>query len=183
MFIVFYQTKRKPRVPKNEIIGLILGILSGILLLDLGGFNELFGKFNVFFVLCALDWAFMSIFTQKIRMNPLAMNFYITIISILAFTPILFMQETYFLFAADLKFWSNLLIVAILSTVIGTSIYYLGIKELGSVRANSFILLVPASALLCSFVLLDERPSLLTLIGTVLAICAIYLINIYGKKA
>lgn len=53
---------------------------------------------------------------------------------------------------------------------------------LGSVKANSFVLITPASALICSFFILDEVPTILTLIGCVLAIFAIYFINIYGKK-
>ena len=177
------QPKKPTKIPKNEIIGLCLGIISGILLLNLGSIDELFGKFNVFFVLCAFDWALMSIFTQKIRTHPLVMNFYITLFSLVAFVPILFDTQTYFLFNADTRFWLNLFVVAILSTIVGTSIYYLGIKRLGTTRANTFLLLVPASALLCSFVILGEKPSPLTLIGTALAVCAIYLINIYGKKA
>ena len=180
MAIIFYQTRATPKIPKNEIIGLCLGIISGILLLNLGSIDELFGKFNTFFILCAFDWALMSIFTQKIRTNPLVMNFYITLFSLVAFVPILFDTQTYFLFEADFTFWFHLFCVAILSTIVGTSIYYLGIKELGSAKANSFMLLVPASALLCSYFVLDEKPTLLTLFGTALAVCAIYLIN--GKR-
>ena len=170
-------------MPKNEIIGLCLGIISGFFLLNLGSVDELFGKFNTFFVLCAFDWALMSIFTQKIRTNPLVMNFYITLFSLVAFVPIWFEPATYFLFEAPLRFWFHLFCVAILSTLVGTSIYYLGIKELGSAKANSFMLLVPASALICSYFVLGEKPSLLTLFGTALAICAIYLINGKGLKS
>lgn len=180
LLIIFWQKRTAPKIPKNEIIGLCLGIMSGFFLLNLGSIDELFGKFNTFFILCAFDWALMSIFTQKIRTNPLVMNFYITLFSLVAFVPILFEPATYFLFNADLRFWFHLFCVAILSTLVGTSIYYLGIKELGSAKANSFMLLVPASALLCSYFVLGEKPSLLTLFGTALAVCAIYLIN--GKK-
>lgn len=180
LFIIFWQKRSLQKVPKNEIIGLCLGIISGFFLLNLGSVDELFGKFNTFFILCAFDWALMSIFTQKIRTNPLVMNFYITLFSLVAFVPIWFEPATYFLFEAPLRFWFHLFCVAILSTLVGTSIYYLGIKELGSAKANSFMLLVPASALICSYFVLGEKPSLLTLFGTALAICAIYLIN--GKR-
>lgn len=183
LFIIFWQKRSLQKVPKNEIIGLCLGIISGFFLLNLGSVDELFGKFNTFFVLCAFDWALMSIFTQKIRTNPLVMNFYITLFSLVAFVPIWFEPATYFLFEAPLRFWFHLFCVAILSTLVGTSIYYLGIKELGSAKANSFMLLVPASALICSYFVLGEKPSLLTLFGTALAICAIYLINGKGLKS
>lgn len=183
LFIIFWQKRSLQKVPKNEIIGLCLGIISGFFLLNLGSVDELFGKFNTFFILCAFDWALMSIFTQKIRTNPLVMNFYITLFSLVAFVPIWFEPATYFLFEAPLRFWFHLFCVAILSTLVGTSIYYLGIKELGSAKANSFMLLVPASALICSYFVLGEKPSLLTLFGTALAICAIYLINGKGLKS
>lgn len=180
IFIVLWRTHTLPKMPLNEIFGLCLGIVSGILLLNLGSLDELFGKYNVFFILCALDWAILSLFTQKIHTHPLVMNFYITFFSLFAFVPIFFDAQTYFIFKADLTFWFHLFCVAILSTLVGTSIYYLGIKELGSAKANSFLLLVPASALLCSFLILDEKPTLLTLFGTALAVCGIYLIN--GRK-
>lgn len=183
LFIIFWQKRSLQKVPKNEIIGLCLGIISGFFLLNLGSVDELFGKFNTFFILCAFDWALMSIFTQKIRTNPLVMNFYITLFSLVAFVPIWFEPATYFLFEAPLRFWFHLFCVAILSTLVGTSIYYVGIKELGSAKANSFMLLVPASALICSYFVLGEKPSLLTLFGTALAICAIYLINGKGLKS
>lgn len=177
LLIVFWQTHALPKIPMNEILGLCLGILSGAMLLDLGSVDELFGKFNVFFILCALDWAILSLLTQKIHTQPLVMNFYITLFSLFAFVPLWFCKQTYFIFSADLNFWFHLFCVAILSTLVGTSIYYLGIKKLGSPKANSFLLLVPANALLCSYLILDEKPSLLTLFGTALAVCGIYLIN------
>ena len=182
MAISSLKNKKPAKVPTNELFGLALGISSGVLLLNLGSLSELFGKFNTFFVLCAFDWAVMSLFTQKIHAKPMVMNFYITLFSLIAFVPLLWRPETYFLLHADAKFWANLFVVSILSTIVGTSIYYAGILRLGSAKANSFFLLVPVSALLSSFVILGERPSALTLIGTALALCAIYLINIYGKN-
>lgn len=169
------------KIPKNESIGLILGVISGLCLLELGSFGELFGKFNAFFLLASFDWAVMSFVTQRLRMHPLVINFYITLISVLCFTPLFFSADTYFIFEADGFFWANLCFIALFSTVIGTGIYYLGIQYLGAIKANTFLLLVPATSLLTSYLLLGEIPSLLTLFGATLAVVAIYLINIYGK--
>lgn len=93
------------------------------------------------------------------------------------------MQKVMKFFHFEFKFWISMFVVAFLSTIIGTSIYYYGIHILGSVKANSFVLITPASALICSYFILDEVPNALTLLGCALAIGAIYFINIYGKKA
>ena len=75
-----------------------------------------------------------------------------------------------------------LFVAAVLSTAIGTSIYYVGISNLGATKASSFQLLVPATALGSSFVILGEIPSVLTIFGGILAIIATYLINLYKPK-
>ncbi|WP_139899743.1 DMT family transporter [Campylobacter jejuni] len=108
---------------------------------------------------------------------------YINLISVLMFSWVLFDVKSYEIFHFEFKFWISMFVVAFLSTIIGTSIYYYGIHILGSVKANSFVLITPASALICSYFILDEVPNALTLLGCALAIGAIYFINIYGKKA
>ncbi|MCI5968593.1 DMT family transporter [Helicobacter sp.] len=167
----------------NEILGLILGVLAGICLLDLGNLQTLFSKFNVFFVLCALDWAILTLVCQRVRIHPVAINFYITLFSAVLFSPIFLMQSAMLeIFSFDLRFWCMLLIIAVLSTAIGTSIYYMGIAQVGAQKASSYPLLVPVFALVTSFLILGEIPSVLTLIGGCIAIFAIYLINLYKPK-
>ncbi|TQR33171.1 EamA/RhaT family transporter [Campylobacter sp. MIT 99-7217] len=175
--------KIKENINKTEFFGLFLGLCSGLCLLELDSLSTLFGKFNVLFLLCALIWACMTIFTHKTKgANPLAVNFYINAVSLIIFAPILLLPNTFEVFNNDGTFWLSLIAVTFLSTVVGTSIYYFGIHKLGSIKANSFILITPASALISSYFILDEIPTLLTLLGCVLAICAIYCINIYSKK-
>ncbi|HED6608487.1 TPA: DMT family transporter [Campylobacter coli] len=182
---IFFQKDKKSthKITKSEILGLFLGLISGLCLLNLGSMEELLSKFNALFLSCAFIWALMAVFTHKAKgTHPLAINFYINLMSLLMFSWVLFDLKSYEIFQFDFKFWINLFVVAFLSTVVGTSIYYYGIHILGSVKANSFVLITPASALICSFFILDEVPTILTLIGCVLAIFAIYFINIYGKK-
>lgn len=179
-----FKGNTKKTMQNNEILGLFLGMIAGICLLNLGGLQELFGKFNTFFILCALDWAVLTLICQHIRIHPLAINFYITLLSVLMFSPLLWMErDAFIIFSFDGLFWGMLFIVSVLSTAIGTSIYYMGIAQVGATKASSFPLLVPAFALLTSFLILREIPSLLTLFGGSLAIFATYLINLYRKKS
>ncbi|EES89736.1 conserved hypothetical protein [Helicobacter canadensis MIT 98-5491] len=179
----FFSHKENKSIKANEILGLGIGIISGICLLDLGSFQELFGKFNTFFLLCALNWAILTLVCQKIRIHPLAINFYITFLSLLFYSPLfLFKPQIIEVFHYDMQFWVMIFVVAVLSTAIGTSIYYMGIAKLGATKASSYQLLVPAMALGSSYLILGEIPSLLTIFGGILAIFATYLINIYKPK-
>lgn len=178
------KAKLKDKIGKSEILGLFLGLLSGLCLLNLENLEELFGKFNILFLSCSFIWSLIAIFNHKAKgTHPLAINFYINLVSIVMFSWVLFDAKSYEIFHFELKFWINMFVVAFLSTTLGTSIYYYGIHILGSVKANSFVLITPASALICSYFILGEVPNMLTLLGCALAIGAIYFINIYGKKA
>lgn len=164
----------------NEVLGLTLGILAGICLLDLGNLSVLFSKSNVFFVLCALDWAVLTLICQRVRIHPIAINFYITLFSVLLSAPIFFFEPAMLdIFSFDMHFWIMLCVIAVLSTAIGTSIFYMGVAQIGAEKASSYQLLVPLIALITSYFILGEIPSLLTLVGGGIAIFAIYLINIY----
>ena len=83
------------------------------------------------------------------------------------------------IFSFDMHFWIMLCVIAVLSTAIGTSIFYMGVAQIGAEKASSYQLLVPLIALITSYFILGEIPSLLTLVGGGIAIFAIYLINIY----
>lgn len=176
--------KLSQNIKKNQILGLILGLISGFFLLELGSLEELFSKFNILFLACAFIWATLTIFTHKTKgTNALIINFYVQLISMLVFTPVLFMPHSFEVLSSDMKFWLNMFAVAFLSTVVGTSLYYYGIQKLGNVKANSFVLITPVSALICSYFILDEVPNMLTLLGCALALLAIYFMNVYKEKS
>ena len=181
-----HKIQNNPKMMRgNEILGLTLGIIAGICLLDLGNLSVLFSKSNVFFVLCALDWAVLTLICQRVRIHPIAINFYITLFSVLLSSPIFFFESAMLdIFSFDARFWTMLFVVSVLSTAIGTSIFYMGVAQIGAEKASSYQLLVPLIALIAlvtSYFILDEIPSLLTLFGGGIAIFAIYLINVYKR--
>lgn len=178
-----HKIQNNPKMMRgNEILGLTLGIIAGICLLDLGNLSVLFSKSNVFFVLCALDWVVLTLICQRVRIHPIAINFYITLFSVLLSSPIFFFESAMLdIFSFDARFWTMLFVVSVLSTAIGTSIFYMGVAQIGAEKASSYQLLVPLIALVASYFILGEIPSLLTLFGGGIAIFAIYLINVYKR--
>lgn len=175
---IFYRANSQKIIKTNEILGLGFGIIAGICLLDLQNFKEL--CLNGFFILCAIDWAVLTLVCQRIKIHPLAINFYMTFLSILLWSPLFLWNGGMMnVFSFDARFWLMMFIVSTLSTAIGTSIYYIGISYIGATKAASFTLLVPAIALITSHWLLGEIPALSTLLGGSFAIFATYLINFY----
>lgn len=167
---------------KREIIGLILGLISGIFLLNLVNLESILNPFNLFFILCALLWACVTLSARKLsnNINPLVINFYSSFMSSLLFIPFLHFSD--FAILKELDSMAMLLVVALFSTVFGTTIYYKGIEVLGITKSASYTLLVPFFALVLSWIILKEIPGIHTIIGGSLAICAIYLISLHNEK-
>lgn len=171
----------KNKLIRREILGLIIGLISGFFLLNLISIESLLDPFNIFFAICSFLWACVALSAKKLgNINPLVINFYSSLFSSILFTPFLQIDDLAIL--KDTHSLIILLIVVLFSTVFGTTIYYKGIEVLGITKSASFTLLVPFFALLSSGVILKEIPSLHTIIGGILAIFAIYLISLYNKK-
>ncbi|RAX53858.1 hypothetical protein CCY99_05610 [Helicobacter sp. 16-1353] len=170
------------KLNRREIIGLILGLISGIFLLNLIHLESIINPFNLFFILCAFLWACVTLSARKLsnNINPLVINFYSSFISSILFIP--FLKWGDFGILREWDSMAMLITIALFSTVFGTTIYYKGIGVLGITKSASYTLLVPFFALILSWIILGEVPSIHTIIGGSLAVCAIYLISIYNKK-
>jgi drug/metabolite transporter (DMT)-like permease len=75
-------------------------------------------------------------------------------------------------------FWLNMLYLAIISSTLATTVYFFASSRLSSYKASSFIFLVPFSALMLSWIFLDEVPKISTITGGLTALAAVYLINV-----
>lgn len=161
-----------------ECIGLGIGLVSGFFFIS--GKGAFLNSFSLFFILTAFLWAWVTLSIRKLPLHPLIINFYSSFVSSLLFIP--FLKSADFAIFAEPQSLGFLLVIALLSTVFGTSIYYKGIEVVGITKSASFTLLVPFFAVILSFVILGEKPELSTAIGGILAIISIYLISLYNKK-
>ncbi|MDO7253035.1 DMT family transporter [Helicobacter cappadocius] len=166
---------------RREKVGLFLGLLSGGFLLGLNHISSLFTQFNVIFLIAALLWGSITLSSKSATsyMNAIALNFYSSVFSFIVFFPSFFIFG--FSEAKNLGniFWICMLIVGLLSTTFATTIFYKGVHILGINRGGSFTLLVPVFALLFSWAILGETPSLHTIIGGGIAMLGIYFINLF----
>lgn len=166
---------------RNEFIGLLLGVVAGLVLLQVWEKDAgLLSPGNLFFLLCAFVWAIMSKFTSKAAKygNPFAFFWWQYLITLFCFMP--FMDPTEIVRLAHLKgwyFWGNLLFGSVIVTSVATTVYFYATSKIGAEKASSFIFTVPFMAALSSWLLLGETIRPHTIVGGVIGIAAVYMIN------
>ncbi len=173
------------RVGWKEIIGLFLGLVGGIIILELWHFQgaELAKSGNLLFLLGALLWAALTVTSQKAQgkgVSTFVYSFYLYGFASLFDFIIAFRFRIFESLQQSPLFWWNLLYLSIIATTFATSVYFFGSKKLGADRASVFMYLVPIFAVLVSWLLLKEIPKVSTLIGGALAMAAVYLVNKKG---
>ncbi|MDA3945782.1 MAG: DMT family transporter [Helicobacteraceae bacterium] len=169
----------KKHPPKMQIVGLVIGFIGGLVMLQV---TELVGDLNgaeFYFFLCAVVWAVLTLISQQSHavMHPVHYSFFIAIFA--AFI-LFFIALPYKIMAvADegLAFWSALLYLALFGQTIATTIYFIASGKLGSSQASSYMFLVPLFALVTSYFLLGESVELHVVIGGAVTLFGVYLIN------
>lgn len=169
----------KKHPPKMQIIGLVIGFIGGLIMLQV---TELIGDLNgaeIYFFLCALIWAILTLISQHSHavIHPVHYSFFIAIFASIIF---FFIALPYGITAVKdegLVFWSALLYLAIFGQTIATTIYFIASGRLGSAHASSFMFLVPMFALLTSYIFLEESVQLHILIGGAVTLLGVYVIN------
>ncbi len=171
--------RQKPNV--NETIGLILGLLAGCVLLKVWvSFDALFKSGNLYFLASAFIWSIMSRFTAKSNNygSPFSFSLWMYLVTLLALIPFIDFTSLKATFEIrEVKFWGNVLFGGAIVTSLATTIYFYATSKLGSEKASSFIFLVPFSAAISSWILLDEKLEINTILGGLLGISAVYMIQ------
>jgi len=167
-------------INKKEIIGILLGILGGLFIIDVfnEGFSNIFHINNIFFLICAFTWGINTVITnygQK-DINPFQFIFFCylftTIIS-LSFSNLMVID----FLKLDYRFYFNFLIVSLGAMSFGTSVYLYATPKLGPIKASAFIFSVPFIALGTANIFLGEPITQNVVIGGIISLIAIYIIN------
>lgn len=169
------------RPNRNEVIGLSLGVIAGLTLLQVwSDSSKLFSPGNLFFLLSAFLWSVMSKFTSKSAKygSPFAFTWWMYVVTLLCMLPIMDLSEmTRLLHITEFKFWGNLLFGSVIVTSLATTLYFYATSKIGAEKASSFIFTVPFTAALSSWLLLGEQIQPHTMAGGVIGIAAVYMIN------
>jgi len=169
------------KISKNELIGILFGLIGGLLILNI--FNEgilnIIHLKNIYFIICGLIWGIMTVLMSKAQKNINSLQFIFLCYLLTTFIsfPFISFDSKILLLNFDLKFFINFFFVSIGAMSFGTSVYIYCTPILGPVRASVFIFSVPLLALSIAYFFLNEPIRIEVICGGVISLFGIYIVN------
>ena len=172
-------TFRPPTI--REFFGLLIGLLAGGLLLKVWlNSDEIFTIGNLYFIAATFIWAILSKFTSLSSRYGSPVGFSLWIYGICSCAMLFFSDinsTVDIIRTSDLRFWMSLLFSATITTSLATTFYFYATAKIGANKASSYLFMVPLSAALGSWIIVDELPLWNTLLGGAVGIIAVYILN------
>jgi drug/metabolite transporter (DMT)-like permease len=180
----------KERLTVLKLSGILISITGALVVITRGQLAEVvrggFGAGEIYIVGCVLSWVSFTLIGKTVvrELTPLASIFYAaTIGAVLLFIPACMEGMLRVIGGYSLLDWMSIFYLGLFGTVLGFVWYYEGIRRIGATRAGLFINLVPISAILLGFFILQEPLSPSLLGGAVLVLSGVYLTNRPGAAA
>jgi drug/metabolite transporter (DMT)-like permease len=169
------------KISKNEVLGLGMGLLGGVFLLNLWTIDipMLLKGGNLYFIIASLFWAVLTIVSSKSKnlLHPIVFSFYVYLLSTILTAPTAIVSNFMIVMQNDKIFWWGIFYLSAISTGFGTTVYFISSTKLGSQKASSFIFMVPGTAIFSSWFFLDEIPGWSTIVGGTLAMLAVKILQ------
>jgi len=167
------------RLSKNVIIGFIVAIAGIALILFDGAKFELRLKGDLLAIVAAGTFALYSI---ALKLAPKGYH-YIVITRKSFFYGLIFMLLYFLLSGKSFNFaalkisavWLNITFLGLLSSGLAFVFWQQGIERIGSIKASSYIYLVPLLTAIAGIIFLDEKLTLKMLIGGILILIGLYI--------
>lgn len=169
----------KNKLYKHQYFGLLLGLIGGVVLLQLTDLKLFFNSSNIYFLLCAVIWAGVTVLSQHSQkhIHPIHYSFIISAVATLASLVYAFNSDLMSVFEQGKTFWIAMIYLGVFAQTIATTIFFIASGKLGSEKTSSFMFIVPVFALISAYFILDEPMELHIIIGGAISIAAVYFIN------
>ena len=135
---------------------------------------------DVLFVLGALCWAFYAVAGRSAtkRFTSISATLYGNVAGTLMLLPFALAERGWeALAAAPALSWIGLLYLASFGTVFAFVFFVEGVKRIGAGPASAFAFLVPIIGVVSSVLLLDERMTLVSVLGSILVLFGLWLVQ------
>ncbi len=134
----------------------------------------------------AISWGIYSIVLRKL--NALYSVMFITrktfFYGVLTAIPFMLANPGEFSFSAfaETKIWSNLLFLGVFASMFAYIIWAQAVKRLGAVKASNYMYFVPIVTLIASQIFLDEKITIIGIIGCTLIIGGVWIGDILNRR-
>ncbi len=154
------------------VVGVALVVYNGHFVLKISPLGDFLT------LLAALSWAFYSLIMKKMsgRYRTTFITRKIFFYGVLTILPAFLVHLWQFPLSGLLQpaVWMNLLFLGILASLICFVVWNMVLKQLGTVRASNYIYLNPLFTLIGSAILLNERFTVMSLMGAALILAGVY---------
>jgi len=172
----------RKHLQKYQYIGITLGLIGATIMLELNSIEQFLNGSNIYFVLCAIIWAGVTILSQYSHkhIHPIHYSFLISLVAtIVSFIYAMFTGfDLMSVFEQNQEFWIALIYLSVFGQTIATTIYFMVSGKLGSEVTSSYMFLVPIFALIIAWLVLNEAMQTHIVIGGMISLIAIFFINI-----
>lgn len=169
----------KTKLFTSQFTGLFIGLIGGVIILQLNDLSLFLNSSNIYFALCAIIWAGVTLLSQYSHkhIHPVHYSFYISIVATIFSFIYAFNSDLMSVFEQGAKFWIAMIYLAVLGQTVATTIFFIASAKLGSQKTSSFMFLVPIFSLIIAWAVLGEAIHAHILIGGSLSLIAVYFIN------
>jgi len=177
IFMIF---SKKSQPTLRDCIALLFGIIGVSFMMNFEqlSLSDWMRGGNLFFVLAAFFYALITVFGAFMRgMHVMAFNFYICIFALIIDWFLSFDGPFLSEVNMDKVFWINIFILSVLSTTIAATLYYIGLKILGSKKCAEFSLLTPFFAIILGMIFFSETLTIKNALGTIMSVSALVVLN------
>lgn len=174
--ILFLGTK----INSRQTYALMVGFLGAVILLRIpfDGIGFL-NVHTIYFLLCAITWAVVTIIAQKssTRVDPFIYTLIVFGITGLVNMIFALPYHPFDVGNLDKIFWFNIIFIGLFSGTFSMTVFFICTSKLGAHNAGVFLFIVPIGAIVSSWIVFDEKILLSTIIGCCLAFLSVILFN------
>lgn len=169
----------RKRLANLQYFGLAIGLFGGVIMLQLSDMSLFLNSSNIYFLLCALVWAALTLLSQHSQkhIHPIHFSFLISVFASLVTFFYALNSEILSVFEQGTKFWVAMIYLAVLGQTVATTIFFMASGKLGSEKTSSFMFLVPVFALFIAWLILDEPLEPHIVVGGIISMIAVFFIN------
>jgi len=191
LLIVIHHVMQESKTMKlSQVNGVIFSFVGASLVITKGNFGEVLEGVNItgdsLMVVNTLMLAYFTVEVKQVisKYGPLIVNTYLNLFGLLALLILFFAQSglegisiVHKIVTNDVQVLYAALYLAIFSNVISYYGWYKGIEILGSSKTAVFNYFNPLVAILISYLYVNEKISVVTIVGGVLIIVGVYYSN------
>jgi len=186
VFIAFFASVfLHERLSRLKMAGIVLSLTGAVIVISRGRPEALlgghFGWGECWIFCCVASWVVYSIVGKAVMasLSPLtSVTYSVSVGTVALLLPATLEGLFSEVFNYSTAAWLSILFLGTFGTVLAFIWYYQGIRAIGPTKAGQFINLVPVSAVVLAYFILDEPISGSLLVGGIFVILGVYLANI-----